>query len=122
MTKAIETSGLGNAHGQAAAVADLDIQVELGEAYILLGPRGGKDHHHPHASGSAMRPISGKPRCLALSLVGLGRVHRRVGYLPGDLELYPRLTGWQHLEWFAEFGGGSSLDRTGSSPSASSSR
>lgn len=53
MTKAIETSGPGKVYGSTAAVADLDIQVEPGEAYILLGPRGGKDHHHPHASGSA---------------------------------------------------------------------
>ena len=28
-------------------------------------------------------------------------VHRRVGYLPGDLELFPRLTGRQHIAWFA---------------------
>ena len=29
-------------------------------------------------------------------------IHRRVGYLPGDLALYPRLTGEHHLQWFAQ--------------------
>jgi ABC-2 type transport system ATP-binding protein len=28
-------------------------------------------------------------------------VHSRIGYLPGDLELFPRLTGRQHIAWFA---------------------
>jgi ABC-type sulfate/molybdate transport systems ATPase subunit len=28
-------------------------------------------------------------------------VHRRTGYLPGDLELFPRLTGRQHIAWFS---------------------
>lgn len=28
-------------------------------------------------------------------------VHRRIGYLPGDLELFPRLTGRQQIDWFA---------------------
>jgi ABC-2 type transport system ATP-binding protein len=27
-------------------------------------------------------------------------IHRRVGYLPGDLALFPRMTGQQHLDWF----------------------
>ena len=34
------------------------------------------------------------------------RVHRRIGYLPGDLELFPRLTGRQHIAWFGRARGG----------------
>ncbi|MGH2632826.1 MAG: ABC transporter ATP-binding protein, partial [Tepidiformaceae bacterium] len=28
-------------------------------------------------------------------------IHRRVGYLPGELELYPHMNGQQHIDWFA---------------------
>ena len=121
MTKAIETSGLGKVYGLTVVVAVLDLRVEPGEVYGFLGPNGARKTttiRMPLAlqRGRSPESLGARPS----SRVGLGRGHRRVGYLPGDPELCPRLTGWQHLEWFAEFGGGSSLDRTGSSPSASS--
>ena len=33
-------------------------------------------------------------------------IHRRIGYLPGEFALYDRLTGGQHLEYFANLRGG----------------
>lgn len=39
-------------------------------------------------------------------MAGRVAVHRRVAYLPSDLELHPRLTGRQHIDWFARSRGG----------------
>ena len=48
------------------------------------------------------RPTGGRAALLGLDAVADSvEVHRRVGYLPGDLELFPRLTGRQHIAWFA---------------------
>jgi ABC-2 type transport system ATP-binding protein len=53
------------------------------------------------------RPTQGRATVLGLdAAAGSVAVHRRVGYLPGDLELYPRLTGRQHIDWFARSRGG----------------
>jgi ABC-type multidrug transport system ATPase subunit len=32
---------------------------------------------------------------------GSVEIHRRIGNLPGDLVLYPKLTGRQHIAWYA---------------------
>ena len=48
------------------------------------------------------RPTSGRVSVLGLDAhTDTVAVHRRIGYLPGDLELFPRLTGRQHITWFA---------------------
>ncbi len=38
-------------------------------------------------------------------------IHSRIGYLPGELELYPRMTGQQHIDWFARARGERDLSR-----------
>ena len=65
MTKAIDTSGLGNVYGSTAAVADLDIQVEPGEVYGFLGPNGARETTTIRMRLALQRPISGGPRCSA---------------------------------------------------------
>jgi ABC-2 type transport system ATP-binding protein len=48
------------------------------------------------------RPTRGRAVLLGLDAgAGSAGIHRRTGYLPGDLELFPRLTGSQHIAWFA---------------------
>ena len=48
------------------------------------------------------RPTGGRAALLGLDAAAdSAAVHRRVGYLPGDLEPFPRLTGRQHIAWFA---------------------
>lgn len=107
MTAAIETKRLTKAFGSAAAVDRLDLRVEPAQVFGFLGPNGaGKtttirmllDLHHP-SSGSA--------EVLGLDSVrdSVG-IHARCGYLPGDLELYPRMTGRRLLDWFARARGG----------------
>ena len=47
-------------------------------------------------------PTEGRAALLGLDAAAdSAAVHRRVGYLPGDLKLFPRLTGRQHIAWFA---------------------
>ena len=85
----------------------LDLRVEQGQVFGFLGPNGaGKtttirvllDLHHPS---------SGSVRVLGLDSVRDSvAIHARCGYLPGDLELYPRMTGQRVLEWFAGARGG----------------
>jgi ABC-2 type transport system ATP-binding protein len=102
MTSAIETSGLTKRYGSTTAVADLSLRVEPGQVFGFLGPNGAGKSTTIRMLLALQRPTQGWATLLGLDAVADSvEVHRRTGYLPGDLELFPRLTGHQHITWFA---------------------
>jgi ABC-type multidrug transport system ATPase subunit len=94
VTAAIETSGLGKSYGSVCAVSGLDLVVEPGQVFAFLGPNGAGKTTTIRMLLALQRPTSGRASVLGLDS---GRdsveIHRRTGYLPGDLALYPRMTG-----------------------------
>jgi ABC-2 type transport system ATP-binding protein len=107
MPAAIEASGLTKVFGETAAVDGLDLRVEQGQVFGFLGPNGaGKtttirvllDLYHPSAGSVSVLGLDSVRDSVA--------IHARCGYLPGDLELYPRMTGQRVLDWFARARGG----------------
>ena len=60
------------------------------------------DPARPHPADRRARPASSASSRSADPVA----IHRRVGYLPGEFALYDRLTGAQHLEYFANLRGG----------------
>ncbi len=102
MTAAIEAAALSKTYGSTRAVAELDLQVEPGQVFGFLGPNGAGKTTTIRLLLALQRPTAGQARVLGLDpLRDDVELHRRVGYLPGELELYPRLTGRQHIDWFA---------------------
>jgi beta-exotoxin I transport system ATP-binding protein len=107
MTCAIETVGLTKTYGAVTAVAGLDLRVEPGQVFGFLGPNGAGKTTTIRMLLALARPTVGRARLLGLdAAVDSVEVHRRTGYLPGDLELFPRLTGRQHIDWFGRARGG----------------
>jgi len=107
MTSAIETFGLTKRYGTTTAVADLSLRVEPGEVFGFLGPNGAGKSTTIRMLLALQRPTRGRARLLGFDAAAdSAEVHRRTGYLPGDLELFPRLTGSQHIAWFARARGG----------------
>ena len=102
MTGAIETFGLTKTYGGTTAVADLNLRVEAGQVFGFLGPNGAGKSTTIRMLLALQRPTRGRAALLGLDAAADSvEVHRRVGYLPGDLELFPRLTGREHIAWFA---------------------
>ena len=102
MKKAIETLGLTKSFGTTRAVQDLDLQVEPGEIFGFLGPNGAGKSTTIRALLDLHRPTSGTVRVLELDAHRDSvAIHRRVGYLPGELALFPRMTARDHVESFA---------------------
>src|SRR5262249_47084056 len=96
--------GVGGGRGSASApaVADLGLRVEPGQVFGFLGPNGAGKSTTIRMLLALQRPTRGRAALFGLDAAADGvEVHRRVGYLPGDLELFPRLTGRQHITWFA---------------------
>jgi ABC-2 type transport system ATP-binding protein len=101
MMSAIETSGLTKRYGATTAVADLTLRIEPGQVFGFLGPNGAGKSTTIRMLLALQRPTRGRAMLLGLDAAADSvEIHRRTGYLPGDLELFPRLTGQQHIAWF----------------------
>lgn len=109
-TPVIETVQLVKTFGPTRALDGLDLTVAAGEVHGFLGPNGsGKSTTMRVLLGllrvdaGSVRLFGGDPWADAVSL------HRRLAYVPGDVELWPTLTGGEAIDLFARLRG--SLDR-----------
>ena len=102
ITAAIETVGLTKIFGAVRGIEQLDVRVEPGEIFGFLGPNGAGKTTTIRALLGLYRPTEGTARVLGLDAhIDSVTVHRHVGYLPGDLALFGRLTARDHINWFA---------------------
>lgn len=98
---AIETRGLTKYFGASRAVEDLDLIVARGEVFGFLGPNGAGKTTTIRALLGLLHPTRGRATVLGYDAQADAReVHKRVGYLPGELQLFGRLTGADHMAWF----------------------
>src|ERR687885_2358337 len=94
MTDAISVSGLVKTFGRTRALDGLDLTVRTGEVHGLLGPNGA-------GKTTTIRVLLGLIRADAGTATLLGgdpwrdatSLHRRLAYVPGDVTLWPNLTG-----------------------------
>jgi ABC-2 type transport system ATP-binding protein len=99
MQTVIDISGLTKSFGQTRALDGLDLLVEPGEVHGFLGPNGaGKTTTLRillgllRADGGTARLLGGDPWHDAVDL------HGRVAYVPGDVMLWPMLTGGEIID------------------------
>jgi beta-exotoxin I transport system ATP-binding protein len=104
---AIHTSALSKDFGEGRGLFDLDLEVERGEIFGFLGPNGAGKSTTMKLLLDLIAPTAGSATLLGLDSRRDGlAVHRRIGYLPGDFALYPRLTGADVLDYLASLRGG----------------
>jgi beta-exotoxin I transport system ATP-binding protein len=88
------------------AVRDISLQVERGEIFGFLGPNGAGKTTTIRCMLDLIRPTSG-----TISIFGLDAradaiaIHRRIGYLPGDVRLPGDLTAKQFLDRYSHMAG-----------------
>ena len=88
---------------RADAVSSLNLAIERGTIYGILGPNGAGKTTTLSMLCGLIRPDGGRIEFAGgLSARGL---RRRLGYIPQDLALYPRLTGWENLVFFGRLYG-----------------
>lgn len=99
MTVAIEVSGLRKSYGRTRALDGLDLTVGSGEVHGFLGPNGA-------GKTTTLRILLGLLRADAGTARLLGHdpwrdattLHRRLAYVPGDVTLWPNLTGGEVID------------------------
>ena len=107
-TPAIETTALSKTFGgEVRALQEVDLRVEQGEVFGFLGPNGAGKSTLIRILLDLMRPTAGRAALLGEDSRSPGGAARRaVGYLPGDLRLWPRATGRAQLASLSALRGG----------------
>ncbi|OCC11301.1 ABC transporter ATP-binding protein [Streptomyces sp. PTY087I2] len=110
MTKAITAVGLHKSFGRTQALDGLDLVVEPGEVHGFLGPNGAGKSTTIRVLLGLLRTDSGEARLLGRDpWKEAVELHRRLAYVPGDVELWPQLTGGEAIDLLSKLRGG--LDR-----------
>ena len=107
MTSAIVVSGLHKSYGSTHALDGLDLDVATGEVHGFLGPNGA-------GKSTTIRVLLGllKGDEGDVSLLGgdpwrdAATLHRRLAYVPGDVNLWPNLTGGEVIDLLGRLRGG----------------
>lgn len=103
----IATSGLTKDYGSGRGLFDLDLEVRRGEVFGFLGPNGAGKSTTIRLLLDLIMPTSGSARVLGLDIGSDSlAIRRRVGFLPGDLAMYPKLSGRVVLDYLADLRGG----------------
>jgi ABC-2 type transport system ATP-binding protein len=103
----IRTAGLTRRYGRLVALSGLDLDVVRGEVFGYLGPNGAGKTTTIRILLDLIRPTAGAAHLFGQDSRRDGlAIRRRVGYLPGELELYENLTGHQFLTYIASLRGG----------------
>ncbi|MGB7539514.1 MAG: ABC transporter ATP-binding protein [Anaerolineales bacterium] len=106
-TLVIETQSLTKTYGKARGIEKLDLRVKRGEIFGFLGPNGAGKTTTLRMLLDIIHPTRGSASVLGMDPQKEGlAVRRKVGYLPGDLALYPDLTGNEVLEYSSHMRGG----------------
>jgi ABC-2 type transport system ATP-binding protein len=103
----IAVSGLVKKFGNARALDGLDLSIARGEVHGLLGPNGsGKSTTIRillgllDKSGGSATLLGGDPKKDAVKL------HKRLAYVPGDVNLWPNLSGGESIDLLGALRGG----------------
>jgi ABC-2 type transport system ATP-binding protein len=106
MTTAIALKGVVKTFGSTRALDGLDLEVATGEVHAYLGPNGAGKSVTIRILLGLMRPDSGTAELLGgdpwRDAVAL---HRRLAYVPGDVSLWPNLSGGEIIDYFARLRG-----------------
>jgi ABC-2 type transport system ATP-binding protein len=107
MTAVIHTEQLTKSYGPHRGITELDLDVEEGEIFGFLGPNGAGKTTTMRVLLDLIRPTSGRAEVFGIETTADPvAIHRRLGYLPGEFDLYDRLTGADTIAYFANLRGG----------------
>jgi len=107
VTAALEVRDLTKRFGKLVAVRGASFQVEQGQILGFIGPNGAGKTTTMRVLLDLIRPTSGRAEVFGIETsADPVAIHRRLGYLPGEFDLYDRLTGADTIAYFANLRGG----------------
>lgn len=106
MTSVVHTQGLTKHYGAVHALDGLDLEVEEGQIHGFLGPNGA-------GKSTTIRVLLGLARATSGAVTVFGSdpwrdaasLHRRIAYVPGDVSVWPNLSGGEAIDFIARLRG-----------------
>src|SRR4029450_8618552 len=109
---AISISGLVKTFGPTRALDGLRLSVRTGEVHGFLGPNGAGKTTTIRILLGLLRPDAGTSRLLGSDPWGDAvTLHRRLAYVPGDVTLWPNLSGGEGIDLLGRLRGGLNKQR-----------
>ncbi len=103
---AIQAEGLTKYYGAVIGIEELTFEVSPGEVYGFLGANGAGKTTTIRLLLDLLRPSRGRARVLGLDCRRDSlEARRRIGYLPGELPVYPDLSAAGYLDYLAQLDG-----------------
>ena len=105
-SRVLEASNLRKQYGDFVALQGLDLRVEPGEVYCLLGANGAGKTTTIQLFLGFIEPTAGSVRIAGLDVQKEPlETKRKTAYIPENVMLYPNLTGLENLSFFAALAG-----------------
>ena len=112
MSDVISVRGLVKDFGRTRALDGLDLTVTQGEVHGFLGPNGAGKSTTIRILLGLLRPTAGRARLLdGDPWADATALHRRLAYVPGEVNLWPQLTGGEVIDLLGRLRGGTSRAR-----------
>jgi len=103
---AIATHDLTKHFGSVAALEGMDLEVHQGETFGFLGPNGAGKSTTVRLLLNLIRPTRGTAEIMGVPVGDVENAHRHVGYVAGDVALWPQLTCAETLDLLGNLSGG----------------
>jgi ABC-2 type transport system ATP-binding protein len=107
----IATTGLTKRYDRTLALDELDLEVPAGEVFGFLGPNGAGKTTTIRLLLGLIRPSAGSAQILGQDTWSEAvQIHRRLAFVPGELPVWPRMTGAEILELLGRLHGSFDAD------------
>ena len=104
--KVIEVVGLKKSFGKFVALQDVNFYVNQGEIFGFIGPNGAGKSTTIRVLLGILRATEGTTTVFGMDAwKNAVAIHKRVAYVPGDVNLWPNLTGGQVIDMFISLNG-----------------
>src|SRR5699024_10847627 len=108
----LKVTDLTKRFGRFTALDGVDLEVNKGEVYGFIGPNGA-------GKSTTIRVLLGILKATEGEVTIFGKdawkdaveIHKRIAYVPGDLNLWPNLTGGEVIDLFVKLRGGNNKNR-----------
>ena len=112
MMTILRTTNLTKKFGKFTALDGVNIEVNEGEVYGFIGPNGAGKSTTIRVLLGIIKATEGKVTIFGKDAwADAVEIHKRIAYVPGDVNLWPNLTGGEVIDLFVKLRGGNNKNR-----------
>ena len=112
MYKLVEVKGLQKNFGQFQALKDISFEVNAGEVLGYIGPNGAGKSATIRILLGIIRATQGKVQIFGKDVWQDSiEIHKKIAYVPGDVYLWPNLSGGETIDLFLKLHGASNQEK-----------